>query len=144
MPIVGFVFDKIIAEKSKPIEGQVSVKRDVSIKSIRKEDVELGPKRKEELLKCDFEFSVKYEPSIGVIGITGHILYREEAPDLKKILDNWKKNKALPASLTALLLNAVLLRCNIKALSLTQDVGLPPHLQLPTVSPKIKASDYIG
>ncbi|MEM4245263.1 MAG: hypothetical protein QW404_03325 [Candidatus Nanoarchaeia archaeon] len=144
MPIVGFSFDKIFAEKSKPIEGQVSVKRDLAIKSIKKEEVELGPKRTEDLLRCDFEFSVKYEPSVGIVTIDGHILYREEAPDLKKILDNWKKNKSLPAGLTTLLLNAVLIRCNIRALSLTQEVGLPPHLQLPTVSPKSKASDYIG
>ncbi len=144
MPIVGFNFDKILIERIKPVEGQVRVKRNMSIKDIKKQELALGPKKKEELLKCDFEFSINYEPGLGNIMITGHILFMEDPPELKKLFDGWKKNKELPPNLTSLLLNTALLRCNIKALGLIQDVNLPPHMQLPTINPKSKASDYIG
>jgi len=144
MPIVGFNFDKVLVEKLSPIEGQVKVKRDLLIKDIKKQELSLGSKKKEELLKFDFEFSVKYEPKIGNIMIDGHILFIDEPSELKKIFDSWKKNKDLAPNLMALLLNTALMRCNIKALSMIQDVGLPPHLQLPTINPKSRASDYIG
>lgn len=144
MPIVGFNFDKILVEKLNPIEGQVKVKRDLLIKDIKKQELSLGSKKKEELLKFDFEFSVKYEPKIGNIIIDGHILFIDEPSELKKIFDSWKKNKDLAPNLMALLLNTALIRCNIKALSLIQDINLPPHIQLPTINPKSRASDYIG
>lgn len=144
MPIVGFNFDRISIEKSNDIGGQVRVERGLSIKEISKQEYALSPKKKEELLKFDFEFTVKYEPKAGSIQITGHVLFMEEPPEVKKIFDNWKKNKKLNPQITALILNAALIRCNLKALSLVQDVGLPPHVQLPTISPKSKASDYIG
>ncbi len=144
MSIVGFNFDKILVERFNNVEGQIKVKRDLSIKDIKKQEFSLGSKKKEELLKFDFEFSVNYEPKVGSIVINGHILFLEDSSELKKILDTWKKSKELAPQLTALLLNTALMRCNIKALSLIQDVGLPPHLQLPTISPKSRASDYIG
>jgi hypothetical protein len=144
MPIVGFNFDRILVEKLSPIEGQIKVKRDLLIKDIKKQELSLSSKKKEELLKCDFEFSIKYEPKIGNITIDGNILFMEEPSELKKVFDNWKKTKELPPQLMTLLLNTALMRCNLKALSLIQDVNLPPHLQLPTINPKSKASDYIG
>lgn len=144
MPIVGFSFDKILGEKSNPVDGQVKVKRDLLIKNIKKEEISLGPKKKDELLRCDFEFSVKYDPKIGEIIVAGHMLFKDEPAELKKIFDLWKKKKELPADLTTLLLNTALIRSSIKALGISQEVGLPPHMQLPTVSPKSKASEYIG
>ena len=144
MAIVGFNFDKILVERLKPIEGQVKVKPDISIVDLKKHEVTLGSKKKEELLKFNFKFSVKYDPGIGDIIIDGHILIIEEPSEMKKVLDSWKKNKEIPSELMVFVLNNALLRCNIKALSMIQDVGLPPYIRLPTISPKSKASDYIG
>lgn len=144
MPIVGFNFDKILIERVGPVEGQIKVKRDLSVKDLQKEEIVTGAKKKEDVLKFNFEFSVKYDPNIGHIIILGHILFLDEVSVLKKVLDGWKKNKELPGNLTASVLNTALMRCNLKALSLIQDVSLPPHIQLPVISPKSKASDYIG
>ncbi|MFH1332178.1 MAG: hypothetical protein ABIH63_02735 [archaeon] len=144
MPIVGFNFDKILVERIKPVEGQVKVKRNLSIKDIKKQEIVLSPKKKEEILKCNFDFSVDYEPGLGKILIEGHILFIDEPAEIKKLFDGWKKNKELPVPIMTLLLNTALVRSNIKALSLIQDVNLPPHMQLPTINPKSKASDYIG
>ena len=96
------------------------------------------------MLKFGFEFSSNYEPNIGVVDIKGHILFMEEPAEIKKIMDSWKKKKTLPQQLVVYLLNTVLVRCNVKALVLSNEVNLPPHIRLPTISPKTDASQYIG
>jgi len=143
MPIVGFNFDKIVVEKLNPIRGKVQVKNNMSIKDVKQQELLLG-RKKENVLKFSFEFSSEYEPKIGLISIKGHILFMEEASEVKKIMDNWKKNKTLPQDLMSHLLNTVLMRCNVKTLVLAHEVNLPPHIRLPTISPNVKASDYIG
>ncbi len=143
MPIVGFNFDKISVEKMNPIRGKVQVKNDMSIKDVEKQELILG-RKKEDVLKFTFEFSSKYEPKIGLISIRGHILFMEEPAEVKKIMEGWKNKKNLPQSLMTMLLNTVLVRCNVKTLVLAHEVNLPPHIRLPTISPKSQASEYVG
>ncbi|MBL7101025.1 MAG: hypothetical protein ISS23_03670 [Nanoarchaeota archaeon] len=143
MPIVGFNFDKILVEKTNPISGGVQVKNNMSIKNVEEQELFLG-KKKENVLKFSFEFSSTYEPKIGLVSINGHILFMEDPSEIKKIMDSWKKKKSVPQTLMSHLLNTVLMRCNVKTLILSSDVNLPPHIRLPTISPKAKASEYIG
>jgi len=143
MSIVGFNLEKISVEKVKPIRGGVQVKNNVSVKDVEQQEILLSNK-KEPVLKFTFEFSSSYEPKIGKILMQGHILYMESPQEIKKIMANWKKNKKIQQKIMGMLLNTVLMRCNIKALILAQDVNLPPHLKLPTISPKVNASEYIG
>lgn len=143
MPIVGFNFDKIMVDRLGPIKGRVQVKNNMAIKNVEQQELVLG-KKKEDVLKFSFEFSSKYEPNIGLISIKGHILFMDEANEVKKIMDSWKKKKFIPQDLMTYLLNTVLVRCNIKTLVLANDVNLPPHIKLPTISPKSDASQYIG
>jgi hypothetical protein len=60
----------------------------------------------------------------------------DESGKNKKILEEWKKDKKLNEEISALVFNTILARCNVKALNLAQDVGLPPHFRLPLVRPK--------
>lgn len=143
MPIIGFNFDKITVEKMNPIMGRVQVKNNMAIKNVEQQELLLG-KKKENVLKFSFEFSSMYEPKIGLIDLKGHILFMEEANELKKIIEGWKKKKFIPQDLMTFLLNTVLVRCNIKTLVLANEVNLPPHIKLPTISPKSDASQYIG
>jgi hypothetical protein len=89
---------------------------------------------------------VEYNPGIGRIRIDGNILSIDNPKETKKILDEWNKSKKLPPKLMAQLLNFILIRCNIKALSLSQDINLPPHIRMPMVGPVKKETerDYIG
>ena len=60
----------------------------------------------------------------------------EDEGKTKLILDGWKKDKQLPKDLAPKILNTILAKCNIKALNLTQEVNLPPHIRLPILKPK--------
>ncbi|MDD5177908.1 MAG: hypothetical protein PHT54_01325 [Candidatus Nanoarchaeia archaeon] len=143
MAVVGFNFDKILVEKKKVLKGDIKVKNNLDIKNIKEESMDLGDS-KQKLIKFEFKFTVEYEPSAASIEILGHILYTESDDKIKKILDDWKKKKDVDMALKTRLVNMALTRCNIKALALTQDVNLPPHIRLPMVSPKVDKTSYIG
>ena len=133
MPIVGFNFNKITAEKNNKITGKLNIKNDLAIKDIEQEKIALG--KSEEVLKFNFEYVINYEPNVGKISITGNILHMDEPKKIKEILDDWKKQKKLPKELAPRILNTILSKCNIKALILSQDINLPPHIKMPFVKP---------
>jgi len=143
MPIVGFNYDKITVEKINPIKGSVQVKNSMAIKNVEEHEILVG-KKKDPVLKISFEFSSSYEPKIGLIDLKGHVLFVDEPEEIKKIIDGWKKKKTLKQELMSYLLNTIMMRCNVKVLMLSSEVNLPPHIRLPTISPKSDASQYIG
>lgn len=145
MPVVGFNFDKISVERTGKIQPGIQARNSMEIKDIITEDVLLGKNKKQEVLKFSFEYSVFYDPKIGSTILQGHMLYTDEPNKLKEILNAWKKDKQIEPKLKAQLMNTALIRCSIKALNLSQEVNLPPHLRMPTVSPYAdKAREYIG
>lgn len=143
MPVIGFNFDKLLVEKKNPPKQNIKIKNDINVKGVKQEEVAIGNK-KESILRFDFEFSSEYQPNVADIKIGGHILYTDTAQELKKIFENWKKTKKLAPDLMLNLFNIILVKCNIKALSLSQDLNLPPHIRLPTINPKVNTRDYIG
>lgn len=144
MPIVGFNFDKILAEKKAPISKELRIKPNVSIQDIKVEELNFGGIEKQKLLKVLFEFLAEYNPQIGTIQIQGHILYAGIKNEVEEISKSWKKDKKIDDKILLQFINTILMRCNIKALSLAQDVNLPPQLRLPTVTKKVDPKDYIG
>ncbi|MBT3691218.1 hypothetical protein HOG16_03185 [Candidatus Woesearchaeota archaeon] len=129
MPIIGLNFDKIGAKKDNKITGKLEIKNNIKISSVEQEKLSLT--NSEDILKISFEFKVAYEPKIGGIQINGHILYMDEPKKIDDISKIWKKNKGLPKELSAQVINAILAKCNIKSLMLSQDVNLPPNIKLP-------------
>lgn len=142
MPIVGFNFDHINVEKLSQITGKINIKNDIGIKNLEQEKLPIG--KSEESLKFHFEYSLDYQPKIGNITLKGHILYLDEPKKIKEIMTGWKKNKKIPPDITEQILNTVLFKCNIKALALSQEVNLPPHIQMPRLRPGKRPEDYIG
>ena len=67
MPIVGFNFNKISAEKKNPIkkETQIKINSKLGITNLKKEELPTG-KTKTEGLRMDFEFSLDYQPDIAL------------------------------------------------------------------------------
>jgi hypothetical protein len=148
MPVVGFNFDKTYAEKKAQVQKGMKAEHNITINSIDKEELNIGLNTKKIGLKFNFEYEVKYLPAIGDITIQGHILYTDEDKTVKEILSSWEKNKKIEPKLTTQLINTAIIKSTIKALSLAQDVNLPPHLPIPAISQKnqqnSKAKDYIG
>ncbi|MFH1972805.1 MAG: hypothetical protein ABIJ18_04990 [archaeon] len=149
MPVIGFNFDKFHVEKKKQLEAPIKVDSSMKIVDIKKEGLRMGEEDTEKILKVDYEFGIKYDPKQAEILIEGHLLYHEDEKKLDKILSEWKKTKKFDAEMTQLIMNNILLRCNIKALLLGQEIGLPPHIRMPMIQPgkpesQKKAEEYIG
>lgn len=123
-----------MVEKQNQIKEKLNIKNNLAVTSIEKEKLNLAGS--EEVLKFNFKYSVDYEPKVGQILLTGHILFMEDASKVKEIYDGWKKEKKIPSELAPHILNTILAKCNIKALGLTQEVNLPPHIKLPILKPK--------
>ena len=72
--IVGFGFTKLSAEKNETAKGKIDINNNVSIKDVQEDSFSLG-KDNQNILKFIFEFTSKYEPSVGAILFEGELLY---------------------------------------------------------------------
>ncbi len=134
MPIIGFNFDRIIVERLDKIKKGMKVKNNLLIKDLTPEELGVGESNK--VVKLDFDFSVNYEPGVGNISLQGHLLFMENPKKIDDLINSWNKDKKLPKDLSPMLLNTILARCNIKALAMSQEVNLPPHMRLPLIKPE--------
>jgi hypothetical protein len=135
--IVGFNFNKIVAERKTPLTGKISINNNVRITDVSEQSLALG-KIKQAALKFDFEFSSSYNPGVGEIKFIGDIIDLEEESKAKEIVEKWKKEKRLDKDLMTVLINHVLNKCNIKALVMSQEINLPPPIPLPKVQAETK------
>ncbi len=143
MPIVGFNFEKVSVEKKNPIKGKIEIKSNVSITDIKEEKLPTG-KTKMDGLRFNFDFKIEYTPTIGEIDIKGHIFFMDDPKVLKDIIKQYKKDKKILPEITTQIINTVLLKSSTKALSLAQEVNLPPHIRLPQISNNADPKNYIG
>lgn len=144
MPIVGFHLEKTHAERTKKLQKGMKATHNITIISVQNEDIEMGKATKKPGLKFTFEYTVDYQPKIGQVLIEGSVLYLNDEKIVKEIMNEWKKNKNINQEVTAQVLNTAIVRCTIKALNMAQEVNLPPHMPIPTVTPRGREQDYIG
>lgn len=145
MPIIGFNFNKISVEKKSSPTYPVKVRNDFNIIKITSVEVPMGDK-KSEVISFEFEYLTTYNPNAAKILIGGQILYSDSSKNIKDIVADWKKKKQIKPEVMGRLINFALIKCHIKALSLGQDVNLPPHIGLPLITraEKPRKTDYIG
>lgn len=142
MPIAGLNFDKLVVEKKKPVKPPLKINSNLTVKDLKK--AEIDTPKGEMVLRFDFEFKLEYQPNIADMTIGGHVLYSDKEKVAGGMLKEWKKSKKFNPEIVRNVLNAALIRSNIKALLLSQDVGLPPHIQFPMITSKKKGSNYLG
>ena len=139
-------------EKKKTLKAPIKVDTGMKILDVKKEEIAVAGK-KESIIKFDYQFNVNYNKDEAEVVIAGHLLLAEDQKVIKEIYDKWKKEKKMEPNITQAVMNNVLMKCNIKALLLTQEVGLPPHIRLPLVQQqapqkapvkKTKVDSYIG
>lgn len=148
MPVVGFNFNKISAEKKDLIKKntQIKINSKLAITNVNKEELPTG-KTKAEGLKLDYEFFLDYQPDIAQIQINGFVYYMDDPNIIKDIVKGWEKEKNIPIDVKQQVLNTIILKTTIKALALEQEINIPPHMPFPSVEPlrtKPKKDEYIG
>lgn len=138
MPIVGLGFDKLSVDKKKPVQAPLKINSNLVVKNLDKVE------GKQPILKFNFEFQLNYDPKIAEMVVGGHVLYSDKEKVLDNIFKDWKKNKKIEPELVQKIINVAIVRSNMKAIMLAEQVSLPPHIRFPIVAGKGKKSNYIG
>lgn len=136
MPIVGFGFDKINIEKKEQFTKDDKINNNIRVESLKEFKIKTSDKEESDALLINFEFGLDYGKA-GNLELKGHIIFYDNAEKVKELLESWGKNKRLPPDFSTYIFNFVMLKSNVKALELEEEVGLPLHLKLPRF--KIKA-----
>lgn len=137
MKIIGFNLSKILIEKKETYEGKVEVNQNIDIKEISKVSKDTIQITEEEVLKIDFAFMINYSKDSAKVEFAGNLLAIPEKDELRNILKSWK-DKKIPDDLRVPLFNFIMLKCNIKALSLEDELCLPYHIPMPRLEPSKK------
>ncbi|MBN2881203.1 hypothetical protein JXM83_04065 [Candidatus Woesearchaeota archaeon] len=130
--IVGFNFKKISVERTKDTSGKLSISNNISVKDVSETKFTSGASSQQGLV-FNFIFESKYEPEVALIHLEGSLLYMTEDKEAKTVIDSWKKDKKIDAKIMERILNHVLAKSNIQALTLARDVNLPPPFPLPKI-----------
>jgi len=93
MTTLGFNFNEIRVIRKEGAKGKINIKNNVSIKDIKEQSLNLGDKS-QSALKFVFEFASKYDPDLGEIILGGDLLFMDSSEKVKKILNDWKKDKS--------------------------------------------------
>ena len=135
--IANLTLTKVLVEKRKDFTGNLNVKKNVKIR-----DIEEAPLKniaeEQKALNFKFQFTLNFDPDIAYVEMLGNILYLTDGETIKNVIKEWKKDKKINNQISAAIINRVIKKCDIKALSLCQELNLPPTIPLPIY---VKKSD---
>lgn len=134
MRIIGFNLTKILIERKEKIKGNLKISQNINIDDVFKDKLTIP---KDEILKLNFTFSIDYNPDFAKLEFKGTVILLPQKEELKKIIKEWK-DKKLSEEFRLPLFNFIMNKCNIKALTLEDEMALPIHLQnlMPRLAPK--------
>lgn len=130
MPVIGTGFTKISVDRVQP-KGNVTVSNNIKVDNI--EETDFGAQKG---LKATFSYTSTYEPKGTIMDLRGEVLYMDSKEAVESALKNWKDKKPVDEKVMHQILNAALNKGILQALSLSQDMNLPPPIKLPRVNMK--------
>jgi len=124
MPILNIFFDKINAERPRMLKTR-KASITLNLKDPEESKTEIEDRK---IILFPFEFNLNYEAEAKII-LQGYLTFVEEKKRAEEILKNWKKEKELMKQVY----NYTLAKCNLKALLIEDQLGLPLHIPMPRV-----------
>lgn len=128
LKLVASKFLKIEAERDPEFSGKIEVKTNIKIDSIEKIE------KTKDAIKVSYNFEVIYT-ELGKISIKGTLFLSGDSKSVQKILEH-QKNKAYEAPEYMLITNLIIQKASIRAFELEEELGLPIHVKLPSLSIK--------
>lgn len=135
MPIIGTNFTKLDVERKTTATRNLKINNNLGISKIEDLNLSLGSS-KQQGLKFVFEYTVKYEPDTAYMIFKGEVLFIDDEALIKEIKQQWKDKKPVREDIMAAVMNSALTKSTIKALQLSQDMGLPAPIKLPHITKK--------
>jgi hypothetical protein len=139
MRVIGFTFEKILAEKRESYKIGGSINTNIEFTDIKKEEFDLI--KDKETLKVFYKADVNYlntdrkkesKDLDAQVSFEGSILVSTEKDESKEILKGWKNKKVSP-TVQVPLYNFILRKCSTKAIILQEELNLPSHVPFPQI-----------
>lgn len=131
MKVLGFNFTKISADKKEKSIKVTNATTNIEFMDLAKETVDFL--KKDEVVRVKFKFEVMYEPKVAEITFEGSILLGSNEEEINELVKHWK-GKKIPDEIKMNLLNLIIARCSVRALSLEEELNLPFHIKLPKIA----------
>jgi len=131
MKVISLNYKRINSELNGVLNSQTRITSNLDIINLN----EVSSKEiliKGKLINCLFSFIIEYSPNVAKIELVGNLLVSLEENEAEQILLEWK-NKKIPSEFRANLINHILRRISIKALTIEETFGLPPHIPFPFI-----------
>ena len=126
--LVGSRITKISGEREPEFNGKLSINTNIQILSYEK------AKEAKDTLKVSYKLEVDYA-ELGKVFVNGILFISTDSKTVKDIQKSWKDKKFdTPEQIT--ITNLIIRKASIKAFSLEEELGLPLHIQLPTLGAK--------
>ncbi len=140
--IIGMNITKISAERKNIIaKGGLEIKTQPQITDVKETKLQGLAKEDLSVLSVDFSLTSVFAPDVGNISIEGNLIYKADNSDA--IIKEWKKERAMPPSDGAIILNHIITKCSVMGLYLADALNLPPIIALPKVEAR-KEKDAIS
>ena len=128
LKLVGAKFTKISAERNQNFSGKLEIKTNIKINSLEK------IKEAKDTLKLSYAFGIDYN-ELGKINIEGDIFLSGDIKTIKDLL-KIEKDKKFETPEHVAITNLIIQKASIKAFELEEELNLPIHIKLPTLSVK--------
>lgn len=132
MAIIGFNFKKLQGERKETPKGGVEVNHSLKIDDIKKTPLTVGGS-KTDVLRVDFSFDILYGNSGGKIAIAGDVIYTDTKEIIEETLKKWESEQKLASQISQEIHKFIYNKAIIKALELSDSLGLPAPVPLPKV-----------
>ncbi|MBT6690009.1 hypothetical protein HN903_04450 [archaeon] len=126
--IIGAKFLEIEAKKDPDFSGKIELKTNIQISSLEK------VKKSKDTLKITYFFEIDYG-TLGKIKLKGNLFILSDPKTIKTIIKN-KENNEYNTPEYINITNFIIQKASIKAFELEEELGLPIHIKLPTLSIK--------
>jgi hypothetical protein len=137
MRIIGFNLTKILVERQEEDKLGIQVNQNINITGVSEEKIPISD---DKALKIKFNLTVTYSQDFGKIEFEGNILTLPNDEEFKSLIDTWKDRK-IPENMKFGIFNFIMNKCNVKALHLEDEMGMPLHIPMPRLSKELKKKE---
>ena len=134
MPIIRHKYTTLSGVWDKPFTGNLKINSGINFVDLREEPSISGESGTGYTIV--YEFTTKYGDDAATIKIAGELLYAAPKDEAKELADHWKEKKLLPEKTVLQVGNYCLLRAQMQAIAIANDLGLQSPVQLPTFEAK--------
>ena len=128
MKIIGANFIELESKRNPEFSGKLNIKTNIQINSLEKLE------KSKDTFKVTYTFIVDYG-DLGKVKLKGELYIKTDQKTLKTLMKN-KEDKKHNTPEYLSITNFVVKKASIKAFELEDELGLPIHIKLPSLSIK--------